>query len=75
MREGSPPPTSHVAHVVVMCHVSYVMCHVSCVSCHMSHVYIFIFFWDKVVKTAGGGSVIKWDSLSSYKTRQGIPVS
>ena len=63
MRECSPPPqTCHVSHV--MCQMSHVKCHVSHVTCHMSHVtcqmsiILFIYFFYKVVKLFGGGSVI-----------------
>ena len=54
LREGSPPPTCHVASF--MCHVSPVMCYVSCVTCHVS--LISIYFLDKVVKLVDGGSDI-----------------
>ena len=30
----------------------------SCVTCHVSHVTIYFFFFDNVVKLIGGGSVI-----------------
>ena len=41
MREGLPPPTCHLLHVMyhvshVMYHVSHVMCQVSCVTCNMN---------------------------------------
>ena len=39
-----------------------VMCQISCVKCHMSHVTchvsLVMFFFDKLVKRVGGGSVI-----------------
>ena len=38
----------------VTCPVSHVTCHVSCVTCYMSY----FFFFDKVFKLIGGGSVI-----------------
>ena len=50
----TPPNMSRVT-----CHLSRVKCHVSHVTCHMLHVtcHIFFFFY-KVVKLIGGGSVI-----------------
>ena len=41
---------------VTTCRVSHVTGHVSCVTCHM---FFLLFFFDKVVKLIGGGSVIK----------------
>ena len=38
--------------------MSRVTCHVSHVMCHLSHVMCQIFFFYKVVKLIGGGSVI-----------------
>ena len=54
MREGSPP---HVSRIT--CHVSHVMFYMSRVTYHMSHVtyHTILFFFYKVVKLAGGGSV------------------
>ena len=42
-----------------------VLCNGLCVMCHVSHVTIY-FFWDKVVKLVGGGSVINRTTPFSY---------
>ena len=40
----------------VICHLLHVTCHVSQVMCHVSHI---TFFFERVMKIFGGGSVIK----------------
>ena len=44
-----------------MCHMSHVMCHMSHAMCRESHViYIYINFFDNVMKLVVGGSVISY---------------
>ena len=51
LRECSPPTTYHMSHVACL-----VLCvTMSCVICHMSHIF---FFFYKVLKLIGGGSLI-----------------
>ena len=50
-------------------YLSCVICHVSCVTCHMSHViylYICCYFFDKLRKLVGGGSVFNRATLSIF---------
>ena len=66
MREGSPPSTCHVSHI--LCHVSCVACHVSHVTCQMSH------FFDRVVKLVSGGSVINGATPFSSSIEAVLPL-
>ena len=52
-----------------MCHMSHVMCHMSQTMCRESHViYIYINFFDNVMKLVVGGSVISYINPDNVTT-------